>query len=57
MNGPQRTAVSRKELWQKWKQRGHLSYLNITGFVRQGHTCHRSGSCACPNIVSAYLKL
>ena len=21
MNGPQRTAVSRKELWQKWKQK------------------------------------
>ena len=27
MNGPQRTAVSRKELWQKWK--GILPYKNI----------------------------
>ncbi len=28
MNGPQRTAVSRKELWQKQKQKKHICFEN-----------------------------
>ncbi len=30
MNGPQRTAVSRKEIWQKWKKN---KTINITLYV------------------------
>ncbi len=34
MNGPQRTAVSRKELWQKWKQTEFLIIYELVRFDR-----------------------
>ncbi len=34
MNGPQRTAMSRKELWQKQKQKGFLIILYLFVWAR-----------------------
>ena len=52
MNGPQQTAVSRKELWQKWKQNEFLIILGMesilwtgdSGQDRHGMTISRSYS-------------